>query len=536
MRVQPRSVAPSPRRFDAPRARLHASVSLGVLGATVALGCVSAGADVHLAPLYTRSSTAGGGIRSEAAFGMLLAERARPDGPLDAWSVRPLAGWRREPDGPAGDASRAGVAWRAEFLHPLGRVVSGARTSSSWFLPLYTWKSRETAGGGRRWTFLSLPGVWLAKEDGDWSSIAWFPVGGHVEQFLTYDEIDFVLFPLWSRAYRDGKRSQHFLYPIVGWTFGGGETSWRLFPLWLHAEVDGFYERDAYLWPLFHLQENDKHLGPRSSERMWMIWPLYGRLAKGTYRSHSFLWPLFGYASDPRAGFRAIDAPWPLVRIQSGGKRPLADERFRVWPFYSHFRGDRLESWNVMWPLVHRRIERYPDAERHAFFGFPFWSSWKRTATTGEESSWRKLWPLYQVRDEHGVRTFSTPAPYPFHWDARFDHHWAWPFELWRRSTRGDDVTRERAWGGLWYRERDAHEDRRSFTGLWSRRTYRRAGRRVQETSLLFGLLRWRSMEGAGTELLAPALPGPGWPAERSSELLCAPPPEPGVHENEEPR
>ena len=41
------------------------------------------------------------------------------------------------------------------------------------------------------------------------------------------------------------------------------------------------------------------------------------------------------------------------------------------------------------------------------------------------------------------------------------------------------------------------------------------------ETSLLFGLLRWRVTSGEGFDMLPPALPGPGWPEqEEPSEAV----------------
>jgi hypothetical protein len=67
----------------------------------------------------------------------------------------------------------------------------------------------------------------------------------------------------------------------------------------------------------------------------------------------------------------------------------------------------------------------------------------------------------------------------------------------------------------LWRREKDAAEDRRSFSFLWAHRTYSTEKERVRETSLLFGLFRWRSGDESGFDMLPPAMPGPGWPLER---------------------
>jgi len=71
---------------------------------------------------------------------------------------------------------------------------------------------------------------------------------------------------------------------------------------------------------------------------------------------------------------------------------------------------------------------------------------------------------------------------------------------------------RERALLGLYRRERGRGEDRVSVSGLWARRSYERDGHAVHETSLLFGLVRWRVTEGEGFDMLRPAFPGPGWP------------------------
>lgn len=95
------------------------------------------------------------------------------------------------------------------------------------------------------------------------------------------------------------------------------------------------------------------------------------------------------------------------------------------------------------------------------------------------------------------------------------DEHYGWLWELYRRES-GTGRTQERAWLGLWRRERDEAEVREYASGLWSRRKYRREGDMVRETSFLFGLLRWRESRASGLEFLRPAFPGPGWPARES--------------------
>ena len=158
----------------------------------------------------------------------------------------------------------------------------------------------------------------------------------------------------------------------------------------------------------------------------------------------------------------------------------------------------------------------------------PFWRSWTRVEKeTGKESTWRKLWPLFRrYRDGDRIAgSFLDLAP--LQRGELLDRHYGWLWKLyeWKES---DEIRRERSWAGLWRRERDQGEDRASFMGLWSRRKYKEEGVRVKETSLLFGLLRWRSVAGEGRDLLPVSFPGPGWPAKRIPASSPLSPPDPG--------
>ncbi len=129
------------------------------------------------------------------------------------------------------------------------------------------------------------------------------------------------------------------------------------------------------------------------------------------------------------------------------------------------------------------------------------------------------LWPLFRSRSGPDGGHAAFPDPNPFQELDFLDEHYAWLWELYSRTTTVDTL-RTRSWLGLWRRERDRDEDRRALSVLWAARDYSRAGRAVHERSWLFGLLRYRVTEGEGFDLLAPALPGPGWPMQRVPSSL----------------
>jgi len=249
-------------------------------------------------------------------------------------------------------------------------------------------------------------------------------------------------------------------------------------------------------------------------EYKWFFFPVIGHATHGAYSSTSVLWPFFGYAHDPRTGMWSWDGPWPVIRLHDD---PVYDVRRRRYlPFYSDYHGDGLDSQWYLFPIVNVRHEQYEKAELDGLYVIPFWRSWRRVDNEAGVSSYEKFWPFYQIeRDHDHAQRVSVPALNPLWRTPEIEAMYAWLWELYTRE-RDHDLQSERSWLGLYRRERDADEDRTSFMGLWASRRYRAAGEDVHETSLLFGLIRWRSRPSNSLEWLWPAIPGPGWPLERS--------------------
>jgi hypothetical protein len=498
--------APKPRR------RLRRASWLALLAQLFAWGCAGPASEQHVAPLYTHISLPGGGVEHEALAGSVLARRSEVDGPLDVWGVRPL--FLHYPD----REERS----RTQFLYPFGRVVRGGGEFNWWLLPIADYR-REVTPEGRKWTLLALPGVYLAEFPDGRQTQAWFPVAGQIEELMTWDRLDFVLWPIWMRTEVQGRTTHHILFPFFSWTEAPDGGGWRAWPLLGHNWVDDRYDRWFFLWPFFALRRENLKSNPRYHRTEWAVWPLYGKVRQGTYQSTSVLWPFFGYASDSATDFWAWDGPWPLVRLMRPGDQRLvplpsnASEatRTRFWPFWSHYNGDGLDSTWYAWPLVNERHEEYLLGERDALAVLPFWQSSDRRDKDGGGLAFQKLWPLYQWEREDEIERYLFPQLNPLWRWPDLDEHYSWIYELYRAEI-GPETANERAFLGLWRHELDADEERTYVSGLWSRRRYTLDGEPVSEHSLLFGLLRWRSAPSDGLSLLPPALPGPGWPVKRT--------------------
>ncbi len=490
------------------RAGAAAALAAACLSACLAIGCAAPGSDRHLAPFYTRASTAHGTNWIELLGGSVFLESEAVGEKSFRRGFRPF--YSSEDRGP-GD-------WVAYILVPLGHTRTRHGETVSFLFPFYIFDAGPRADGSFEWRFGGLPGILMKENSVEGREIGWFPFFGRFESFLTFDDLFFVMWPsyIYARGGPKGERvSHHILYPVIGRTTGEGEDSWRVWPLYGESKIEGRYDRRFALWPFFHHHRNNLGGGGEEEQNIWMFFPFYGRTTQGTYRSHTVLWPFFGWARDPRGDFRAWDGPWPFVRFQSGGENTDVTRR-RVWPFFSYLETDRMTYRSYLYPLIHLREERYKLAERDTLYVLPFWQQQDGVdLETGVASSWRKLWPLFHVERVGDYTRGQVPALDPLWRNRLIRFHYAWIWKVWEWERR-DPVVRQRGWLGLWRREKDAGEDRCSLSFLWSRREYRDARRReVGETSLLFGLLRWRKTEGDGFEMLPPALPGPGWPAER---------------------
>lgn len=498
-------------RADRPevrRAARRASVAAAL--ALLAAGCATDGTERNLAPLWSEHSMAGGGVETEALFGALRARVPHRGAAFSQVAARPLM-----------IRDRSDEEVLDHFLAPFGYAAYREEETVWQLLPITRYDRHTAVDGSVEWTLLTLPGIYWSKRADGRILRGWFPFAGVMEQFLSYDRLEWVLFPVWMRTERSGRVTNHVFWPVFAFTGGTGGPSWRVWPLVGNSIYQGKYERWFALWPFFLWQRNNLQLPPEAHETKWMVFPFYGRTTAGEYSATTVLWPFFGWASNPKNGYVAIDAPWPLVRYLRDPRQDV--ERTRAWPFWSEYEGDGLESTWWGWPFLNERREVYPDAERKATNLVPFVQNWERRDDAGNLERYGKVWPLFQVerRNDDEVRT-AFPALNPLWRTPDIDAMYAWIWELYTRE-RQAAVVRERSWLGLYRREKDVLEDRRSLSVLWATREYELDEKPVRETSLLFGLFRWRSDEDSSFHLMIPAFPGPGWPLERGVKRAAKP-------------
>lgn len=464
----------------------------------LAAGCAAPNSELNLAPLFTRH-TLPGWQQAEALGGAL---RIEEEPAARTWAISPLF-WRR-------DHSDGRV--ETDFLFALGRTIHDpARPVTLFRIFPFGWYRAEVRADGVRdddWAIL----FWLigggTSDDGE-DYFWFFPFGGRGEDVLTYDEFRFALWPLWIENEKEGRSSQHFLWPIFGWQ-SGTEEGWRVFPIYGQASVPGKYERSFVLWPFIHFAADD--LDQEHPRRGWLIVLVGGHSEKGDYETTTVLWPFIRWASQPSKGYKTWSI-WPLIKFQTGGE--LEADVQRVIPLFTHYKNDFTEVTSVLWPIFWwRRDSLSTDGEREAWYALPFYYQTRSKWENGDKASTTRVWPLgSKTRTRDGtakIRILDPGIPEVLNPDV-LSRNFGFLYEVWaeREQPAPAPLTEEkRAWLGLYRSTAGSGHRRSSFSGLGGRWTEPDG---TTHTSLLFGLLRWRSGPD-GSNLEAPAFPGPGWP------------------------
>lgn len=480
----------------------------------LASGCAAPNSELNVAPLFARH-TLPGWQKTEGLGGALRYER---EPGFTTWALSPLI-WRR-----LHDDGRI----ESDFLFALGRYFHDpARPVSMFRLFPLGWRRTEVRADGVQdndWAVLFF--LLGGGTSGDGEDYFWFfPFGGRGENLLTYDEFRFVLWPIYIDNKKEGRTSQHWLWPIFG-RQDGTETGWRIFPLYGKAEVPGKYRRSYVLWPFVHFSED--RLDQEHPRHGWLVVLVGGHVEQDDFNAYTVLWPFIRWSSQPSKGFRSWSL-WPIIKSQEGGE--VAGDVHSFVPFWLHYEDDRTEFKSVLWPIFWWRRDQLTDAgEREAWYALPFYFRSASAWADGSTSSSTRLWPLgSKTRERDGasqVRILDPGIPEVLDPEV-LSRNFGFLYEVWsarEQPAPAPAAVEKRAWLGLYSSTAGSGHRRSSWTGLGGRWTEPDG---TTHTSLLFGLLRWRSAPDGSGGWEAPAFPGPGWPDLSALPPAAAPTPAP---------
>lgn len=243
------------------------------------------------------------------------------------------------------------------FLAPFGKYHSNPRTTQTRLVPLFWYTVETTADGHEDRDFIIFPFFWIGKSNPpegargtgevDEFHFALFPLIGQLSEFLGYQKMQFLAWPIFQRLYKRtyfdeddpdyADEAITSLALLVGWTTGwprGG--SWHVLPLFMKSVwnyppykapryPDGadpsqplpYYDKRSYLWPFIHYQRLNLDRGAGNETTLLAVWPFFKREVGIDREFWTILWPFFRYnreyplKRESGALARGFDEPQP---------------------------------------------------------------------------------------------------------------------------------------------------------------------------------------------------------------------------------
>jgi hypothetical protein len=470
-------------------------------------GCVAAGPDNDISPLLRSAFNDATEEKETELFVPFFAAAETPE--EKGWALRPLIGLRRN--------RTAGIT-ECDFLPPFGRYFSHNDRCFFRFWPLYSYtKMTREEGDDVDWTL--FPILFGGHSAGGENYFAIFPLGGRIRNFLSYDSFDFALWPLYQRVtktvFDPPRRSTSFLL-LFGWTSGGPtDGSCHVLPFYMKSAWKGKYNKYSLLWPFFHYQE--KGLNTSHPAKVHAFWPLAHVERADNYHRYGLIGPILlmppliqfareipdhwqGKPNVKKKAYYLYDLPWPLVHVE----KTREYERFRLFPFYSHFHEERsgasFDSKCFLIPFFWLRNSRTVEYRKSDFFFVPLVTRInKMYSGGGGEDSYFQLWPLFhsdstrQGGEDFSFLSLMPSRVAPF---LKPVERLAWPFwSLYRYQRDPAGAVRHRFLFSLISSYRDETESRFSIPLLYN---YTSAGGGDWEHNFLWKLI---SVDGDGDGL-----------------------------------
>lgn len=297
------------------------------------------------------------------------------------------------------------------FLYPLSVIRWDTEQSTVGILGVFSFQTRrpvdhDGADWDRRATL--YPVVFYRHSRALGTSLSVLPFYADLDNFLGYDRIQMLLFPLYLHLEDSLDQRSWAPFPLVSWAGGPLGRGWRVWPLYGWHE-NGDAERFHYvLWPFYI--HHERHPTVAEHEVSEVIFS-YARIDSPTLHSRWYLGPLLTHTVDTKEDTETWGFPWPFWvwqhRRDTGERLSL-----RLAPFYQDRRQGNLRSRFYLWPLYRDRTVELPEwswTQREFLFvigrdvrqeRFPHGPRHRRST----------LFPLWRDVENDGERSFGTMA------------------------------------------------------------------------------------------------------------------------------
>ncbi len=468
----------------------------------LASGCAHLSSDLgpeNVAPFFQIQTDTDKQSRRLDAAGPFYSQSESPE--EREWTFRPFFSFRENLKEQTEDL---------EYLYPLGHYRKTAEGTLNRFIPFYSSfkPSLETKEENQKENVDLFLIFWGKGKNGDPYG-GFFPFGGLFRDRFARDEIQFVLWPFYSRILEDETQTLHFLWPVFSLISGGQRSGFRIWPLYGQEkqEGEGAYEKMFFLWPIGYYQK--KYLDTDNPKTSFYLLPLYVSEKSSNENKIIFLWPFFNFYTETNFDYLQLDLPWPLIQY-ARGENALS---FKLLPLISYRKLDQRERIWLGWPIFYQ--EKEETDEKDEVLNELFYITKFHQVYYKKEDRWErvaKFWPFFRyAEDGRGMVHFYFPALMPVDWEG-LERHYGMLFRIFEYYQDGKGKEVSKFLWGLYYHQKQKDLDRIEvgflFTYLKEKETlqlsflkgllgYRRDGPK-RELKILYMPISWEEKEETG--------------------------------------
>jgi hypothetical protein len=324
--------------------------------------------------------------------------------------------------------------------------------------------------------------------------IGFFPFYGKVKGKLSYQEINFFLFPLYADWSRRDYKARSILWPLVMWANTETRNDFRVLPFYSKKEHSGKYYQYSVLWPFF--QWGRKFMDKKEPVSYGMFFPFYfykdsdqGNLKTRGYLFLPFLGSLFSYGYDDVTTERDLNILFFL--FQYGRNNSKDYRKLMFFPFYGQYQFASKKTLFITPLFFQLKTDSFHIKSEYNFL-LPFFSHMTQYFPEQDRTDhYWKLWPFVRYhRDTEGTLEWNTITPFPM---------------------RSDEL--EKSWDPIFslaeYKSQANGEKRLSFlfrfyTQIWSKDKFVVyiplvtdfiSNKKDMEWKFLYGFLGWKKTE-----------------------------------------
>ena len=461
-------------KVSAMRHYLIISVLVCVLSG-IGLCCAGEPGGIEFGPIISHDWTVDGSERWRI-LGPLVEKQTMADGRV-LWAFRPFFS---AVNNPAEHRSDHNVLWPVWIERRVGDRMQ-------WSFVCFTfWHDWNVNDPRSRYSLWVLPIYFQGRDENKKPYVAVFPLGGTIRDFILWDELNFVLFPVMSHLRMKQVETTSFLWPIFASVKGAGVKRFRVFPFYGVSKRRTDYEKRFVLWPFW---TSSRYGMSGSSGYGYILFPFFGHLKLEDQESWFFIPPLFRFSKGARMNL--IYCPWPLFQKSSGEV-----DKLYIWPFWGRkTRGSRKTSF-LLWPLCLRSTHYEENLECKRNMVLPVVFIDTKRAICDDKSKrgdvvFRsvKVWPLLSSLRDGDRFYFHFPSLFPYKDFEVIERNYAPLWTLYSHSRAGAVSEDELLWGLFRYRRSETMMDLSLFPVFSVGKNKERNG---YEWSLLKGLVGYK--------------------------------------------